>query len=166
MIFRRILPTAFANEKSLRIIQRAGYRFDVPTKGQPVAKMLDIYARRDPQLAPYLLREVNIEYKRKNTKVRFVFWAALAVLLLMLDQRLNAELIHHMRRYLEVVQMEEDEKDLDADIRRAKLVAFLGAVRRSFERDRTWNDDDTAKAIALVKGVMPEPASGSKLESR
>ena len=123
------------------------------TKDLNTGKMLDIYARRDPQLAPYLLREVDMEFKRKNTKVRFVVWSCLFVLLFMMNERINCENVHQLRRYVELLQYEEDEKDIDADLRRAKLMAVLALVRQAWARDQTWRQSDTDAAVHAVRTV-------------
>ena len=118
-----------------------------PTKElDNVGKMLDIHARRDPQLAPYLLREVDIEFKRKNTKVKFVVWSMILTFLVCWNERLNCEELHFLKQYVGVLQLEDDEKALDADIRRAKLVAFLELVREAYTRDQKWTALDTKRA--------------------
>merc|ERR1711991_243087 len=108
--------------KSARTMTTLGDR----TKGNPHMTHLDLYARRDPQLAPYLLREVDIEFKRQCTKVNFVAWVALCVAALLYDQRANAEAVFYLRAYAELLQEEQEAKDRDADLRRSKLVGVMG----------------------------------------
>jgi hypothetical protein len=100
-----------------------------PSKNNPNMKHLDIYARRDPQLAPYLLREVDIEYKRKCRKVNFVFWWSVLVALILLQSRESLECAFYLKHYTELLREELDAKDDDMDLRRAKMVQLLQLLR-------------------------------------
>lgn len=122
---------------------------DEKTKGNPYMRHLDIYARRDPQLAPYLLREVNIEFKRRCTKVSFVFWVAVLSALTVWDQRVNSESFYYLRMYAEQTKILEDMKDIDASERRRALVDFLLLVREAFSRNAEWTILDSKKAKQL-----------------
>lgn len=62
-------------------------------------KHLDVYARRDVQLAPYLLRDIDIEYKRKCRKVSFIIWIAVLTLSDLFNGKLENEQIHYMKMY-------------------------------------------------------------------
>lgn len=114
--------------------QQSSLRFvhfvNEPSQNNPNMKHLDIYARRDPQLAPYLLREVDIEYKRKCRKVNFVFWLSMFVLLLLLQARESLECAFYLKHYTQLLREELDAKDDDMDLRRAKMVQLLQLVKR------------------------------------
>jgi hypothetical protein len=120
------------------------------TKGNPHMSHLDLYARRDPQLAPYLLREIDIEYKRKCRKVNFVFWIAMCTTALLYDQRVSAEAVFYLREYAELIQDENEAKDRDNDLRRAKLVGLMGIVKQAFERDGKWTVEDYHAASRVL----------------
>ena len=105
-----------------------------PSKNNPNMRHLDIYARRDPQLAPYLLREVDIEYKRKCRKVNFVFWLSVLVCLIMLQSRESLETAFYLRNYTELLREELDAKDDDMDLRRAKMVQLLQLLKKVEQR--------------------------------
>ena len=121
------------------------------TKGSPHMGHLDLYARRDPQLAPYLLREVDIEYKRKCRKVNFVFWVAMAVAAMLYDQRATAESVYYMRAYAELIAEEQEALDRDSDLRRSKLVGVMGVVKKAFDRDAKWRVEDYHQAVSILR---------------
>ena len=122
-------------------------------------KHLDVYARRDPQLAPYLLREVDIEYKRKCQKVSFCFWLAVTFALLLFQSQLQAEQAEVMIVFAEVVRKEQDARDEDFSIRRRLFGKYLAIVTSAFRRDQTWNDADSAKVTALFENATKETSS-------
>lgn len=112
---------------------------------------LDLYARRDPQLAPYLLREVDIEYKRRCRKVNFVFWLALFSALVIYDERLALESMHYLRLFAEQSQIEQAARDHDTNERRAKLVEVMNVVKDAFERDQKWTKADEQRTDAILQ---------------
>lgn len=124
---------------------------DETTKGTSAAKHLDLYARRDPQLAPYLLREVDIEFKRRCRKVNFVFWVALLTGLLLYDERIALESMHYLKKYAEQAKLEEHARDDDTNERRAKLVEVMNVVKDAFERDQRWSKADAEKAKKVLQ---------------
>ena len=130
------------------------------TKGNMHMSHLDLYARRDPQLAPYLLREVDIEFKRKCRKVNFIFWVALCVCGMMIDQRSHAEVVYFVRHYAELIQEERDARDLDNDLRRAKLVGVMGVVKAAFDRDAKWTLSDHNDAIKILQSSDLDKSQG------
>lgn len=121
------------------------------TKGNPYMKHLDLYARRDPQLAPYLLREVDIEFKRQCRKVNFVVWVAFCVFMMLWDQRANAEVVYYLRKYAEMIQAEAEAQDLDNDLRRSKLVGVMAVVKSAFDRDAKWTVSDYQAAVQVLQ---------------
>lgn len=127
---------------------------DQPTKGDSAMKHLDLYARRDPQLAPFLIREVDIEWKRKCRKVNFVVWVAILTGLSFLDQRLSLESMYYMKGYAELAQQEQDVADEDFTWRRARLVQILKHVRSVHQRNvltaDAWTKQDTAVAQDIL----------------
>ena len=131
------------------------------TKGSPYMGHLDLYARRDPQLAPYLLREVDIEWKRKCRKVNYIIWVTIFVCALLYDQRSHAEVSYYLRTYAEMVHEEQQARDRDSDLRRGKLVAVMGVIKNAFERDGKWRVDDYLEAARILRSVEVEPSQGS-----
>lgn len=125
--------------------------FDDATKGNPHMKHLDLYARRDPQLAPYLLREVDIEWKRTCRKVGFVVWVAIATALLLFDQRLSSEALHYLKAYVELYQVELEAMDDDANVRRSKLVRILKLAKTSNEATGKWGPAETASTVSILR---------------
>ncbi|EPY27797.1 hypothetical protein STCU_05541 [Strigomonas culicis] len=121
------------------------------TKGSPYMKHLDIYARRDPQLAPYLLREIDIEYKRKCRKVQFLLWVVVFTLTVALQTRMQGETLHYMRLYATFVKAERDAKDDDSIKRRRAFVNIMNVVKEAFDRDRKWSKDDEKKVIKAIR---------------
>ncbi|KAL7697768.1 hypothetical protein N2W54_001686 [Lotmaria passim] len=121
------------------------------TKGSPYMKHLDLYARRDPQLAPYLLREVDIEYKRKCRKVSFVVWVAIFTVAVAWQTRMQGEALHYMRLYASYVRAEQDAKDEDNIQRRKAFVGVMNVVKAAFDRDQRWTPADEAKAIKELR---------------
>jgi hypothetical protein len=128
------------------------------TKNNKHMKHLDLYARRDPQLAPYLLREVDIEWKRKCRKVNFVFWVAVAVGLMLYDQRLAAEAIYFLKQYAVLMADEQEARDFDADMRRAKLVGVMGVVKDAYRRNAKWTKADENAAVEILTAATPDPS--------
>uniref|UniRef100_A0A7S1QYH9 Uncharacterized protein n=1 Tax=Neobodo designis TaxID=312471 RepID=A0A7S1QYH9_NEODS len=121
------------------------------TKGNPHMGHLDLYARRDPQLAPYLLREVDIEFKRKCRKVNYIFWVAVFMCSMLYDQRAHAEVSYYLRTYAEMVHEEQQARDRDMDLRRGKLVGVMGVIKNAFERDGKWRVDDYKEAVRILR---------------
>ncbi|EPY42983.1 hypothetical protein AGDE_00940 [Angomonas deanei] len=116
------------------------------TKGSPYMKHLDIYARRDPQLAPYLLREVDIEYKRKCRKVKFLVWLILFTVSMALQTRMQSEELHYMRLFAELMKKEQDAKDEDNVKRREIFVQYMNLVKDAFFRSQKWTKSDDLSA--------------------
>jgi hypothetical protein len=148
------------------------------TKGNTNMRHLDIYARRDPQLAPFLLREVDIEYKRRCRKVNFVFWMTAFVATMLFQARESLETAFYMKHYTELLREELDSKDDDMDLRRAKIVQLLKLVKDAEGRARAagealaaekapatdarykasaWTEKDTEAAVAILQSAeIPE----------
>ncbi|CAG9576853.1 conserved hypothetical protein [Leishmania major strain Friedlin] len=121
------------------------------TKGSPYMKHLDLYARRDPQLAPYLLREVDIEYKRKCRKVSFLVWVVIFTVSVAWQTRMQGEALHYMRLYASYVRAEQDAKDEDNIKRRKAFVGVMNVVKDAFDRDQRWTAADEAKALKELR---------------
>ncbi|KEG10192.1 hypothetical protein DQ04_04061020 [Trypanosoma grayi] len=117
------------------------------TKGSMFMKHLDLYARRDPQLAPYLLREVDIEYKRKCRKVSFCCWMCIFTIVTAVQMRMQSEQLHYLRLYADCVRAEQEAKDGDEIRRRKAFVGVMNIVRDAFDRDQSWNRNDQEKAL-------------------
>ncbi|RNF03705.1 hypothetical protein TraAM80_05689 [Trypanosoma rangeli] len=113
-------------------------------------KHLDLYARRDPQLAPYLLREVDIEYKRKCHKVSFCIWMCIFTIVTAFQMRMQGEQLHYLRLYADCVRAEQDAKDENEIRRRKTFVSVANIVRDAFDRDQTWSSRDHEKALKLL----------------
>ncbi|KAH9588961.1 hypothetical protein LSM04_007270 [Trypanosoma melophagium] len=120
------------------------------TKGSMFMKHLDLYARRDPQLAPYLLREVDIEYKRKCRKVSFCLWACIFTIVTTFQMRIQGEQLHYLRLYADCAKTEQDAKDEDEIRRRKAFVAVMNVVKDAFDRDQSWNKSDQEKALKAL----------------
>ena len=132
--------------------------FELKTKGSGYMKHLDLYARRDPQLAPYILREVDIEYKRKCRKVNFCFWMAMCTLAAFYNNRMSAETIYFMKRYAEYMQAEQECLDDDASIRRRALTQFMNVVRSSYAKTAgKWTSKDAKDADMIFSGFINQP---------
>jgi len=116
-------------------------------------KHLDVYARRDPQLAPYLLREVDIEYKRKCQKVNFCFWLTIGVAVSLFNTALYCEQIAILIAYADSVHREDEAKDEDFAIRRRVFVEFMTLVKEAFHRDQKWTSADMRAAKNLLERV-------------
>jgi hypothetical protein len=114
-------------------------------------KHLDLYARRDPQLAPYILREVDIEYKRKCRKASFCFWVAFLTVLLSYQYRLQAEELSYLRQYAEYCRASQDARDEDNVERRRVFVSITNIIKESFNRDQRWKDDDAKKCLNVLE---------------
>ncbi|AYU80134.1 hypothetical protein conserved [Leishmania donovani] len=121
------------------------------TKGSPYMKHLDLYARRDPQLAPYLLREVDIEYKRKCRKVSFLVWVVVFTVAVAWQTRMQGETLHYMRLYASYVRAEQDARDEDNIKRRKAFVGVMNVVKDAFDRDQRWTAADEAKALKELR---------------
>ncbi|RNF10852.1 uncharacterized protein Tco025E_06727 [Trypanosoma conorhini] len=120
------------------------------TKGSMFMKHLDLYARRDPQLAPYLLREVDIEYKRKCRKVSFCIWMCIFTVVTAFQIRMQGDQLHYLRLYADCVRAEQDAKDEDEIRRRKTFVAVANLVRDAFDRDQKWHKSDQEKALKVL----------------
>jgi len=90
-----------------------------------LGRQLDIYARRDAQLAPYLLRTVDIEYHRKCTKVKFVFWVSCFTALMCLNMRTELEVMAVTMPYVQLLHELKDAEDLDFEIRQGIAASVL-----------------------------------------
>jgi hypothetical protein len=122
-------------------------------------KHLDVYARRDVQLAPYLLREVDIEYKRKCNKVSFCFWLAMLVALTLYDMQLQSEALVVMIGLADMIRQENDAKDDDFSARRQLFAKYLVTLKEAFARDQKWTDSDAAKVNGFLKKASSEASS-------
>lgn len=132
-----------------------------PTKGSPHMKHLDLYARRDPQLAPYLLREVDIEYKRKCRKVNFLMWTIFFTMAIALQSRIQGESMHHLRNYAALTRAEQEAKDEDNVCRRKAMVEVMGLVVHAFDRDQTWSREDKKRAQQILLSSSSSVSSSS-----
>lgn len=121
------------------------------TKNMPYMKHLDIYARRDPQLAPYLLREVDIEYKRQGRKVTFVLWVALCTVVTAVHLRIQSEELHYMKLYITQMKAEQDAKDRDNTKRREVFAKLMNVISDAFRRDQAWHDSDAHRAADILR---------------
>lgn len=114
-------------------------------------KHLDLYARRDPQLAPYLLREVDIEFKRKCRKVQFMVWVIIFTVAMGWQSRMQGESLHFMRLYAAYMKAEQDAKDEDNIQRRKAFVGVMNTVKDAFDRDQKWTASDAKKAMGYLQ---------------
>lgn len=114
-------------------------------------KHLDLYARRDVQLAPYLLREVDIEYKRKCRKVSFLVWVVIFTVAVAWQTRMQGEALHYMRLYASYVRAEQDAKDEDNIQRRKAFVGVMNVVKAAFDRDQRWTNGDEERALKELR---------------
>lgn len=114
-------------------------------------KHLDLYARRDPQLAPYLLREVDIEYKRQCRKVTFCVWTGIVTVLLAYQYRLQVEELFYLKQYAEYCRAEQDARDDDGALRRKIFVGISNVVKDAFQRDQRWTPEDTERCVAVME---------------
>lgn len=121
------------------------------TKGSAYMKHLDLYARRDVQLAPYLLREVDIEYKRKCRKVSFLVWVVIFTVAVAWQTRMQGEALHYMRLYASYVRAEQDAKDEDSIQRRKAFVGVMNVVKNAFDRDQRWTSEDEVRALRELR---------------
>lgn len=136
--------------KSHGLFRSGGVNVTDATKGSPHMRHLDIYARRDPQLLPYVIREVDIEYKRQCNKTTFCMWVALYVFLIFYYIWLRSETYHFLLQYAECFAAEQEARDEDATVRRRKFVEFLQLVRDAYKRDKSWSKADTAAAERIL----------------
>ena len=104
------------------------------TKGESIGRQLDVYARRDPQLAPYLLRQVDTEFQRGCRKVKYIFWVALFVACLLYDIRVEAELGHFLQPYFEKLDQLRACEVADYEDRQAHARKLLDLLER-FKND-------------------------------
>ena len=132
---------------------------DAITKANPFMKHLDVYARRDPQLAPYLLREVDIEYKRKCYKASFCWWLAFAVSVMLFQSQLQAEQVEVLITFADMVRREQEARDEDFSARRRLFGKYLSVIKSAFSRDQTWTASDTAKVKELFETSAKEASS-------
>ncbi|EAN94468.1 hypothetical protein C3747_385g47c [Trypanosoma cruzi] len=139
----------FSMESALQCSRRYNL-LEHKTKGSMFMKHLDLYARRDPQLAPYLLREVDIEYKRKCRKVSFCIWMCVFTVVTAFQMRMQGEQLHYLRLYADCVRAEQDAKDEDEIRRRKAFVAVVNVVRDAFDRDQKWSRSDHEKALKVL----------------
>lgn len=135
------------------------------TKGTRTMMHLDVYARRDPQLVPYLLREVDIEYKRKCRKVAFAFWLAVGIFLSQVHTAVTADVVYLAREYAEYVQIEQSAKDDDALVRRRTLAKLINVVNASFARNQKWSKDDSDAAMKIFDEVLAEEEKRGNIAS-
>ncbi len=142
----------FASAAAVKAVSTAPYT----TKGNPIMKHLDVYARRDVQLAPYLLREVDIEYKRKCQKVSFCLWLALTVAMGLFSMQLYGEQVEVMMNLAELVHRENEARDEDFLIRRRLFAKYLAIIKESFARDQKWTDADTFKVSEMFTKASSE----------
>lgn len=147
----RLASTLVGATASSVVVSRRHNMLEHRTKGSDFMKHLDIYARRDPQLAPYLLREVDIEYKRKCRKVTFLLWVVILTMVTGLQIRLQGEQLHFMRLYADYIKAEQTAKDEDNIQRRKAFVGVMNVVKDAFDRDQKWTREDEKKAIELLK---------------
>nr|CCC89547.1 conserved hypothetical protein [Trypanosoma congolense IL3000] len=145
---KRIAPSPTIVSMSTGLMySRRNSLLEHKTKGSMFMKHLDLYARRDPQLAPYLLREVDIEYKRSCRKVTFCLWVCLFTLTSAVQIRMQGEHLHYMRLYAECVDTERCASDEDGIHRRKTFVALMNIVKKAFDRNQSWNKDDEESAM-------------------
>jgi hypothetical protein len=89
---------------------------------------------------------VDIEFKRRCSKVKFCKWVAVVVMLYCIDQRLNFDLFHAVRIYAEVLGEEQEAKDHDNLERRRIFAELVRVVKEAFERDQRWSNADQRRA--------------------
>ncbi|KAG8347783.1 hypothetical protein ERJ75_000537700 [Trypanosoma vivax] len=121
------------------------------TKGSMFMKHLDLYARRDPQLAPYLLREVDIEYKRKCRKVSFCVWVTIFTIVLTFQIRMQGEQLHYMRLYADCTKTEHDAIDNDNIKRRKAFVSIMNIATEAFDENQKWSVTDQERAVKALQ---------------
>jgi hypothetical protein len=121
------------------------------TKGSHFMKHLDLYARRDPQLAPYLLREVDIEYKRKCRKASYCFWVGVITILMSYQYRLQAEELSYLRQYAAYCRASQDARDEDDMERRRVFVTITNTIKDAFNRDQRWRECDVKACLSALE---------------
>ena len=84
----------------LSLSRRLRVHIGMATHGDMVGRQLDVYARRDPQLAPYVLRQVDKEFQRSCSKAKYVFWLGIFVAGCLYDMRIESELGFFLQPYL------------------------------------------------------------------
>ncbi|CUG85899.1 membrane-associated protein, putative [Bodo saltans] len=114
-------------------------------------KHLDLYARRDPQLAPYLLREVDIEFKRKCRKVSYCFWVGVITILMSYQYRLQAEELSYLRQYAAYCRASQDARDEDDMERRRVFVTITNTIKDAFNRDQRWRESDVNQCLKALE---------------
>ena len=119
------------------------------TKGEVVGRQLDVYARRDPQLAPYILRQVDKEYQRSGTKVKYVFWVAMLVAGILYDFRVEAERGHFLQPYLEKLEELSESEILDYE-KRQKYAKTLLQLLEEVKNDSTRVKKTQEKVFKLL----------------
>jgi hypothetical protein len=78
--------------------------------------------------------------------------------------------MHLLRRYIELLRIEQDAKDEDSDLRRAKLVGLMRLLRECYARGGKWSKSDARAAEDILRAAdVPEdqrrPAVDYKLTS-
>eukprot|EP00759_Apiculatamorpha_spiralis_P045727 PhF_6_TR42591/c0_g1_i1/m.64040 len=127
----------------------------LPTKGQAFGKHLDVYARRDAQLAPYLLREVDIEYLRKCRKVRYVVWVAILTALMLYTNRVETEVMYFMRPYLESMQDLSEAEDGDYEIRHRTAAKALKMIGEAKDSPKLWTKAYKEEVVKVLLSDEP-----------
>ena len=141
---------ASATQRCLSVSRRTVF-LEESTKGKSQMRHLDLYARRDPQLAPYLLREVDIEWKRRCRKVNFVFWCAVFTFLACYDERLTLEGMHFLKLFADQAALEQEKRDEDMNHRRQRLVDVMNVVKTAYLRDKSWRSSDLESVKQILK---------------
>eukprot|EP00760_Papus_ankaliazontas_P010824 PhM_4_TR14528/c0_g1_i1/m.54045 len=127
--------------------------YDLPTKGEAYGKQLDLYARRDPQLAPYMLRDVDIEYQRRCKKVHFVAWAAIFTSLFLYNLRVDSEVFYFLRPYiLNLIEIRAAE-DEDYERRSGAAARTLGLLSEVKKNPALWTKEHQNKIREALKAV-------------
>ncbi|CCW63607.1 unnamed protein product [Phytomonas sp. EM1] len=147
----RLVTSLVLRDKGAFNLARRYSILEHKTKGSSYMIHLDIYARRDPQLAPYLFREIDIEYKRKCRKVIFLFWLVTLTLVIALQTRLQGETLHYMHSYACRIRAEHASKDEDNIQRRKAFVCLMNVIKDAFNRDQKWTKADEAKAFKCLE---------------
>ena len=138
IVRKRILPWRIG---SVAVLSAARRPFlNTSTKEGVIGRQLDVFARRDPQLAPYLLREVDIEYQRRYTKFRFILWIAAFTALTLYNLRLHYEINYFLKPYAQRQEEHRRNEDRDFEIRQRWLVRILHLLEKV--RHAPLNDQD------------------------
>ncbi|CCW70452.1 unnamed protein product [Phytomonas sp. Hart1] len=143
---RLVISAVLRDSGTLKLSRRHSI-FEHKTKGSSYMIHLDIYARRDPQLAPYLLQEIDIEYKRKCRKVNFLIWLLTFTLVVAFQTRLQGETLHYMQLYASRIKAEHISRDEDYTQRLKVFLCLMNTIKDSFDRDQKWTKADESKAL-------------------